>query len=99
MTVKERVKELVTKLNENGIPLPILQDLVTKKPSITYTFFVISGITCLLASFDGVKALAKINFNEVKEFFDMCSYIYVGRSAIKLMGADNASEKEEKKNE
>lgn len=93
MDIKAKVKELISALNEKGIPLPVLQDLVTKKPSITYTFFVVSGVVCLLSSFDGVKTLAKINFNEIKEFFDMCAYIYVGRSAIKMMGSsDNAQQ-------
>lgn len=87
----ERIKEFFKKLNNSGVPIFVFQDPITKLPSITFTFFVISGIICLLATLDSIKAFAGINFGEIKDFFDMNCYVYTGRSLIKAIAGTNAN--------
>jgi energy-converting hydrogenase Eha subunit C len=89
MNAGEFLKNKYTELAAKGVPILVLQDPLTKLPSITFTFFVLSGLICLLATLDFVKIFAGINFEEIKQFFDMCSYVYVGRSAVKAMLGTN----------
>jgi len=81
----EKIKQIIKDLQDKGLPIVILQDIVTKKPSITFTFFVLSGIMCLLAAIDSSKTLSGLNFDEALKFFDACSMVYVGRSAVKAL--------------
>ncbi len=83
MTLAEKVKAAIKDLQDKGVPVFVLQDPITKLPSITFSFFVVSGLVCLAAAFDNIKAFAGINYSEIKEFFDMCMWAYLGRSAIK----------------
>lgn len=100
MVVADKVKEILKKLQDKGIPICVFQDPITKLPSITFSFFLVSGVVCLLASFDNVKVLSGINYDEVKDFFDMCMWAYLGRSAIKAsLGTPGAKEEEKKENE
>lgn len=89
----EKIKQIIKDLQDKGLPIIMLQDVITKKPSITFTFFVLSGIMCLLAAVD-VKILSELNFDEALKFFDACSMVYVGRSAVKAL-----TKTEEKKEE
>ena len=81
----EKIKAAIKDLQDKGVPIFVLQDPLTKQPSITFSFFVVAGLTCLLATIESVKIFAGINFSEIKEFFDMCMWAYLGRSAIKGM--------------
>jgi hypothetical protein len=100
MAVADKIKEILKSLQDKGIPIAVFQDPITKLPSITFSFFLVSGVVCLLASFDNVKALAGINYNEVKDFFDMTMFAYLGRSAIKAsLGVPGVNKEEKKENE
>lgn len=88
----DKFKTLMKELQDNGLPLILLQDLVTKKPSVTYTFFVVSGVMCLLSLVESVRFLAGFNFNEALEFFQASSMVYFGRSAVKAFSGDKKSE-------
>ncbi len=83
--MKEKIKKIITDLQDKGLPIVMLQDVLTKQPSITFTFFVLSGIMCLLSVVDSSKVLAGLNFDEALKFFDACSIVYVGRSAVKAL--------------
>jgi hypothetical protein len=91
----EKIKELIKKMNEAGIPLPILQDPIQKQPSITYTFFFISGILWTVALVGKWNNALNINLNECQEFFSNAAYIYLGRSLIKNAFKTTDSKKEE----
>lgn len=100
MAVADKVKEVLRKLQDKGIPICVFQDPITKLPSITFSFFLVSGLVCLLAAFDNVKAFAGINYDEIKDFFDMCMWAYLGRSAIKAsLGVPGVSNNKEEKKE
>jgi len=79
----EKIKELIRKMNENGIPVPILQDPIQRQPSVTFTFFFISGMLWTIALVGKWNNVLSINLSECQEFFSNSAYIYLGRSLIK----------------
>jgi|SRR3972149_7482544 len=92
----EKLKIKIKEFQEKGFPIVVLQDPVTKNPSITYTFFIVAGIICLLSTFDSIKLFNKLNFTKTKEFFDMCMWAYLGRSAIKGISTILGNKEQEK---
>lgn len=77
----QKLKELIQKLNEKGVPLPVLQDMVTKKPSITYSTFIVATLIYIVSLFDAAqKALGGIDKAESGEFFLIAAGLYLGRA-------------------
>lgn len=75
-----KLKQLLNTINSKGIPLPILQDLITKKPSITYTMVVISFFMCVFSLVGGITDYVKgIDFQNSFTLFALCIGTYLGR--------------------
>lgn len=76
----EQFKELIKRLQAKGLPIIILRDNLTGKPSITYSFFVISGslvILGLIGKF--AKVSGGIDMDNALNFFYGCGAMYIGR--------------------
>lgn len=90
----EKIKELFKKMNQYGIPLPMIR--VDGKPSITATFAFISFNTALLGQIGKVtKILGTVDLDAANYLFFGCLFAYLGRR----MTADKGRiefEKEEK---
>lgn len=99
MNISEKIKSIIKDLQDRGVPVPVFRDPLLKTPSITFSFFLAAGLVCLASTIDSIKAFSGINFNESKEFFDMCSWVYLGRSAIKGIIFNNGNNAENKQGE
>lgn len=85
--MKEKFKQFITQLNNNGIPLPVLQDCKTKQPSITYTFFVVSGLIVVLGLIGKASKLLDIDLQQLMQsiyWFMSCGGLYMGRKFQKI---------------
>ncbi len=92
----ENLKNLWLKLSENGIPFPILQDLISKKPSITYTTFVTAFLIYVASLFPKLQKLTGgISQAGASELFLIASGLYLGRS-ITRKNVDKSNTKVEK---
>lgn len=76
----QKLKLLIKDLQTKGVPLIILRDVVTNSPSITYTFFVLSGTLVTLGLIGKFAKLSGgIDMDNALAFFYACSATYVGR--------------------
>lgn len=74
----DKIKALIAKMNEYGIPLPMIR--VDGKPSITATFAFISFNTALFGQLGKVaKILGDIDLNAANYLFFGCLFAYLGR--------------------
>jgi hypothetical protein len=74
------LKKLLKELQDKGLPIVILRDSVTGKPSITYSFFVISGILVVLGLIGKfAKVSGGIDMSNALNFFYGCGALYLGR--------------------
>jgi hypothetical protein len=78
--VVEQLKKLLKDLQEKGLPIVVLRDNLTGKPSITYSFFVISGILVMLGLIGKfAKVSGGIDMDNALNFFYGCGAMYIGR--------------------
>lgn len=90
--IKEKIKEL----QDKGLPIVLLQDNITKKPSITFTFFVISGAMVILGLIGKfVKVAGGIDIDNALNFFYGCGAMYIGRKFTSKSGEISEKNKEE----
>lgn len=76
--VVEKIKELIKKMNESGVPLPMIR--VDGKPSITATFAFISFNTALLGQIGKLsKFLGPVDLDSANYLFFGCLMAYLGR--------------------
>lgn len=74
----KKLREIFRKMNEYGIPLPMIR--VDKKPSITATFAFISFNTALLGQIGKVtKILGNVDLDAANYLFFGCLFAYLGR--------------------
>lgn len=74
----EKLKELFRKMNEQGIPLPMVR--VDGKPSITATFAFISFNTALFGQIGKLaKILGPVDLSAANYLFFGCLAAYLGR--------------------
>ena len=74
----DKIKEFIMKMNEQGLPLPMIR--VDSKPSISATMMFISFNTALLGQigkFAGV--LGGIDLTQANYLFGICASLYFGR--------------------
>lgn len=97
----EKIKAKIKEWQAHGVPVLLFRDPVTNEESITFSFFLVSGVLCIAASFHPVCKCLNIDFAQIKEFFDMSMWAYLGRSGIKAMigspVVNNKNDQEEKK--
>lgn len=74
-----KIKGVIKSLNEKGIPTPIMRDMVSGKPSITYTMLVVAFALVAASSFKlGAETLG-LNFNNCLELLSYVGIGYIGR--------------------
>lgn len=74
----EKIKELFRKMNEKGIPLPMIR--IDGKPSITATFCFISFNTALLGQIGKVtNIIGGVDLSAANYLFFGCLAAYLGR--------------------
>lgn len=77
----ERMKNYFLKLNEDGIPIPLLRDNVKGRGSWTFTFFVFSGLLSWLLLLGKVtKYTGEVNYVEVLGLVGLAGGLYLGRA-------------------
>jgi hypothetical protein len=91
-----RIKSFIDDLNSKGIPTPIMRDMVTGKPSITYTMMMVSFILTVLSSFKLGADNLGLNFNQCLELLGYVGIGYIGR---KFQKGNLTIEAEDKKKE
>lgn len=74
----EKLKELIKKMNEAGIPLPLIR--LDGKPSISATMMFISFNTALLGQIGKFAGfLGGIDLTQANYLFGICASLYFGR--------------------
>lgn len=72
------MKDIIKKMNENGIPLPMLR--INGKPSITATFAFIAFNSALFGQIGKVaKIIGTIDLDAANYLFFGCLFAYLGR--------------------
>lgn len=77
--LKLKIKSFIDMLNNKGIPTPILRDMVSHKPSITYTMLLVVFIMTVLSSFKFGAEQLGLNFDQCLEFLGYVGIGYIGR--------------------
>lgn len=76
--MKEKLKAFIQKMNEQGIPMPMIR--VNKSPSITATFAFISFNTALFGQLGKVvDIVGVVDLNAANYLFFGCLAAYIGR--------------------
>lgn len=87
MTIQEKIKYFIQKLNENGIPIPLVS--INGKPTFTGTLAFISFNTALLGQIGKVtKLIGEVDLTQANYLFLICLGSYLGN---KVVGKDNIS--------
>jgi hypothetical protein len=83
----ELIKQKIRELQDKGLPIIILQDPISKLPSITFTFLVVSGVMVILGLVGKfVTAAGGIDIENALSFFYGCSATYLGRKFTSKSG-------------
>jgi hypothetical protein len=93
----ERIKNAIKALNEKGIPTPIMRDMISGKPSITYTMLLVSFALTILASFSLGEEQLGLKFDQCLSLLSYVGIGYIGRKYQK--GDVTVEAKEEKKDD
>ena len=96
MRAIKELKKILNKLRDTGMPIIILQDCLTKKPSITFTMLLINFSLCIAALIGGVsEAFGGIDFKNATDLLWITGGLYFGRKFQKI--EDTSKETEENK--
>lgn len=97
----EKLKALFRKMNDLGIPMPMLRDPKTGKASVTLTMMMLSFNTALLGQLGKVtKVLGDVDMTSAIVLFTTTAGLYLGRkmqsngkeTTIEPNNADNQQE-------
>jgi hypothetical protein len=91
-----KIKGVIKSLNEKGIPTPIMRDMVSGKPSITYTMLVVSFALVTISSFKVGADTLGLNF---KNCLELLSYVGIGYIGRKYQKGDTTIQSESEKGE
>ena len=76
----EKLKAAITLLNSKGIPLPVVRDPVTQKPSVSLTTLVVSFAVCIVGLVGKVAGfLGGVDMTQAITLFGVCAGLYLGR--------------------
>ena len=92
-----KIKSVINTLNEKGIPTPIMRDMISGKPSITYTMMLVSFVLTILASFNLGEEQLGLKFDQCLQLLSYVGIGYIGRKFQK--GDVTVETQEEKKDE
>lgn len=96
----EKLKELVRKMNELGIPMPMIRDPKTGKASVTLTMMFLSFNTALLGQLGKVtKILGDVDMTSAIMLFTTTAGLYLGRRFQNDANNKTLTIEEGKKNE
>lgn len=79
LKVPQKVTNFINNLNEKGIPIPLLEDMLSQEPSLTYTLTLIAAVLMALA----VCHVGSIDYDRAKEFLTLVGSGYLGRKGMK----------------
>lgn len=75
-----KLKELIKRMNELGVPLPMLRDPVTGRASVTLTMMFLSFNTALFGQIGKVtKVLGDVDMSSAIVLFTTTAGLYLGR--------------------
>ncbi len=78
--LKELQKSLVDWCTKRGLPVPVLRDPVTQKPSASFTLLVVSsGLVIFGLINKAAKFVDGIDIDNALQFFYACAGLYFGR--------------------
>lgn len=78
--LKELQKNIADWCVKRGIPVPILRDAVTQKPSASFTLLVISSGIVIFGLLNKVAKLVDgVDIDNALQFFYACAGLYFGR--------------------
>ena len=81
MDVQAKIKSLITKLNEQGVPVPMLRDPLKGRPSVSLSMLFISFNVVLIGLIGKwADKLGGIDLTQAIYWFGMCSALYFSRS-------------------
>ena len=75
----DKIKELITKLNEKGFPLIMLTDPDKKSPSVSLTMLAISFTICIVGLIGRTAHTFEIDKAEAYNLLILTSGLYFGR--------------------
>lgn len=91
-----KIKEYLLKMNQDGVPLPMLKDPKTGKGSVTLTMMWISFNVSILALAGKVtKILGGVDYSDTLWLLGLTSSLYLGRK-IQKNGKDFTIDTEDK---
>ena len=91
----DKLKQLIIKMNEYGIPLPMIHDPKSGKASVTLTMMFLSFNTALLGQLGKfTKLLGDVDMTSAMSLFVATSALYLGRK-LQSDGKNATVEKEE----
>lgn len=76
----EKVKAFILKLNEFGVPLPLLRDPVKAQPSVSLTMVFIAFNMVLIGLIGKWSKILDIDVQSAIYWFYGCCALYFGRS-------------------
>lgn len=82
----DKLKELIKKLQDNGVPVILLQDPLTKKPGVSFSLLVVSFVLSVFALINKfAKIVDGVDVDNSLELLIICASLYFGRSLSKKM--------------
>jgi hypothetical protein len=89
MDIVAKLKEFIKKLNESGVPLPMIRDPQTKQPSVSLTLLVISAVNVQLSLLTKFVVMMKgMDTANSMEWFIVCCGLYFGRALSKKVQSE-----------
>lgn len=78
MNLIEKIKEFIKKLNDSGVPVPLIR--INGNPTLTGTMVVISFNTALLGQIGKIaNILGTVDLSQANYLFMICLGAYLGR--------------------
>jgi hypothetical protein len=97
-SIKDKIRQFTSKMNEFGVPLPMLRDPSTGKGSVSLTLVFLSSLYVQFGLINRFAGLVKgIDPSNSQEFFIICCSLYFGRSFSKKMSPQPEKKLEESK--
>jgi len=97
--MEQKIKDFLNKLNQNGIPLPMLRDPRTSQGSVTLTMFWISfNIAIVTLAGKITNIIGDIDYSNVLWLLGLTGAMYLGRryqtkaDSVEVEGAEEATE-------
>ena len=78
--IKELQRKLVDWCTKQGIPVPIMRDPISQKPSASFTLLVVSSGLVIFGLLNKVANLVDgVDIENALQFFYACAGLYFGR--------------------